>query len=207
MNPVECYTSGCIPSSCRTAWGRMEKLHRLWRSLRKTSRESKLEKTDAFWELELNVSFQQASKGSVTDQLLWLAQSFTSVSSEVKKMLKIREYFLAYGLGQSSNSRSVFAFIRSSTSLFFTQILFVVTNDIQKKLGKKKRSRSLSAKWLRELAECQRNCSRKLRCHSASEVFIIFSLWIPVDTVSSRLSIISSVFNEIIAAYQELFAG
>ena len=52
-------------------------------------------------------------------------------------MLKIREYFLAYGLGQSSNSRSVFAFIRSSTSLFFTQILFVVTNDIKEKLGKK----------------------------------------------------------------------
>ena len=162
MNPVECYTSGCKPSSCRTAWDRMEKLHRLWRSLRKTSRESKLEKTDAFWELELNVSFQQASKGSVTDQLLWLAQSFTSVSSEVKKMLKIREYFLAYGLGQLSNSRSVFAFIRSSTSLFFTQILFVVTNDIQKKLGKKKRSRSLSPKWLRELSERQRNCSPKL---------------------------------------------
>ena len=77
-------------------------------------------------------------------------------------MLKLREYFLAYGLVQSSNSRSVFAFIRSSTSLFFTQILFVVTNDIQKKLGKKKRSRSLSPKWLRELPERQRNCSRKL---------------------------------------------
>ena len=38
-----------------------------------------LEKADAFWELELNVSFQQANKGSVTDQVLWLAQGFTSV--------------------------------------------------------------------------------------------------------------------------------
>ena len=117
-NPVECYTSGCISSSCRTAWGKMKKIHRLWRSLRKRSEESKLEKADAFWELELNVSFQQANKGSVNDQVLWLAQGFTSVSSEVKKdVFKVREYFLAYSLVQSSYSRSVFVFTCSSTSL------------------------------------------------------------------------------------------
>ena len=132
LNPVGGYTSGCIPSSCRTAWGRKKKIHRLWRPLRKRSQESKLEKADAFWELELNVSFQQANKGSVTDQLLWLAQGFTSLSSEVKKdVFDIREYFLAYGLVQSSYFRSVLPLLvpvpSCLTSDLFTQILLVVT--------------------------------------------------------------------------------
>ena len=64
----------------------------------------------------------------------------------------------------------------------FSLILLVVGNDIQKKLGKKKRSRSLSPKWLRELPECQRNCSRNLgvtRLLQCSLYSLYGYLWTP----------------------------
>ena len=123
---------------------------------------------------------------------------YICVSSEVKTdVFDIWEYFLVYGLVQSSYSRSVLPLLAPVPpcliSDLFTQILLVLSffsfeeivvkkNDIQEKLGRKRQGRSLSTRMKSTSARMKTKLISvtwmpEIRhLSSASEEFIIISV-------------------------------
>ena len=162
----------------------MKKIHRFWRTLRKRSRESRLEKADAFWELELNVTFSTSKwRFGKWPTIVTSPEFYICFQRSKKDVFKIGEYFLAYIC--PIILLQVFDFTRPSTSLSHKRLvhsnftccnflsfeeIVVKKNDIQEKLGRKRQGRSLSTQM--------KSTSARMKTKLISVTWMRFVTWV-----------------------------